>query len=315
VTEQQEHGTSAGEAPPLTLTPTSGERTEPVTLQADRPVLVGRCAEADLRLSHESVSKRHARLECVERTWHVTDLGSLNGTYKGGVRLEPEQAAELVSGEELAIGKSIFRVCIGPETRGTGSADPYRTRATIFLRLRAADDETREMGWEDFRSRYAPVIVGFARNAGLRAQDADDVLQTVMLNFFRVASTFEYDPSRGRFRGYLKRATLNVIRKRLRKRDPAATADSAALAEDEDQTERLWEEHWAEQMMARAVQEARSRFDPRTFEAFDLYARRGVPAQAVAERLDMGVNSIHQAKSRVMSAIMEIVERLREEEG
>jgi RNA polymerase sigma-70 factor (ECF subfamily) len=136
-----------------------------------------------------------------------------------------------------------------------------------------------------------------------------------MLNFFRVASTFEYDPSRGRFRGYLKRATLNVIRKRLRKRDPAATADSAALAEDEDQTERLWEEHWAEQMMARAVQEARSRFDPRTFEAFDLYARRGVPAQAVAERLDMGVNSIHQAKSRVMSAIMEIVERLREEEG
>ena len=59
---------------------------------------------------------------------------------------------------------------------GSRSDSLYATRASIFIRLRADGSLDRELGWSEFTEKYARVIAGFARNAGLRAQDADDVL-------------------------------------------------------------------------------------------------------------------------------------------
>ena len=50
-------------------------------------------------------------------------------------------------------------------------------------------------------------------------------------------------------------------------------------------------------------------------EAFELFALRGVPAEQVARRLDMPVNGVHHAKSRVLKVVREIAERIRTEEG
>ena len=112
-----------------------------------------------------------------------------------------------------------------PEEKKKGSTprgdSAYTTRASIFLRLQADGSLDRELGWQEFTEKYARVIAGFARNAGLRAQDADDVLQDVLLGFFRVSDQFDYDPERGRFRGYLKRVTLNAIRARHRRKRPS----------------------------------------------------------------------------------------------
>ncbi|MHC4990627.1 MAG: sigma-70 family RNA polymerase sigma factor [Planctomycetota bacterium] len=259
---------------PLTLTPMKGELSEPRKLEVDEPITVGRSQKCTVRLRHESVSKQHARLEHVDGGWHVTDLGSLNGTFHNGTKLVAEKPAALQEGDTIEI-----------------------------------------VGWEEFRNRYAPVIVGFARNAGLPSQDADDVLQVVMLNFFRISGQFEYDPSKGRFRGYLKRATLNVIRKRLRKKSPSFSGEPEQLGEDHPFTDELWEKAWADQVMQRAIEEVRGRFDGKTFEAFELYAQRSVPAKAVSEELDISINSVHQAKSRVVDAISQVVTRIREEEG
>jgi RNA polymerase sigma-70 factor (ECF subfamily) len=300
---------------PLTLTPMKGELSEPRKLEVDEPITVGRSQKCTVRLRHESVSKQHARLEHVDGGWHVTDLGSLNGTFHNGTKLVAEKPAALQEGDTIEIGSSSFRIDLGNGPPPSQTNDPYRTRATIFIRLRADDSQTRELGWEEFRNRYAPVIVGFARNAGLPSQDADDVLQVVMLNFFRISGQFEYDPSKGRFRGYLKRATLNVIRKRLRKKSPSFSGEPEQLGEDHPFTDELWEKAWADQVMQRAIEEVRGRFDGKTFEAFELYAQRSVPAKAVSEELDISINSVHQAKSRVVDAISQVVTRIREEEG
>lgn len=68
-------------------------------------------------------------------------------------------------------------------------------------------------------------------------------------------------------------------------------------------------------MLQRALDEAAGAFEARTMEAFELFARRGVPAAEVAERLGMSVNGVHQAKSRVLKAVGEIVARIRADEG
>src|SRR4051812_29101208 len=85
--------------------------------------------------------------------------------------------------------------------RGTmlGKPGESATNPTIFLRLKESDSAPREIAWNEFSARYAPVIGGFARRLGARPQDIDDVVQDVLMGFFVKSPTFVYDPSKGRF--------------------------------------------------------------------------------------------------------------------
>lgn len=52
---------------------------------------VGRGANNDVRLSDESVSEMHAKLQRLDDGWYVVDLGSTNGTYVGGSRVSGQR--------------------------------------------------------------------------------------------------------------------------------------------------------------------------------------------------------------------------------
>src|SRR5262245_6961856 len=49
---------------------------------------LGRTRGNDIRLESGSVSERHARLDHRDGFWVLTDLGSRNGTYLNGRRIE-----------------------------------------------------------------------------------------------------------------------------------------------------------------------------------------------------------------------------------
>lgn len=66
--------------------------------------LVGRAPDAALRLDHASVSWRHASLRWTGRGWELQDLGSLNGTFLNGNRLEPGLRSLLRVGARLRFG-------------------------------------------------------------------------------------------------------------------------------------------------------------------------------------------------------------------
>ncbi len=68
-------------------------------------------------------------------------------------------------------------------------------------------------------------------------------------------------------------------------------------------------------MLSRALEEVRRRVERRTFEAFELYGQRGVPADVVATQLGLSRDSVHQAKARVLKLAEAVVERIRAEEG
>ena len=73
-------------------------------LSVPAPVVVlGREAACDVVIDDDSVSARHARLE-YDGGWHVTDLGSVNGTAVDGTRLAPEIPAPLPYGAALRLG-------------------------------------------------------------------------------------------------------------------------------------------------------------------------------------------------------------------
>jgi pSer/pThr/pTyr-binding forkhead associated (FHA) protein len=71
---------------------------------------VGRHPDADIFLDDVTVSRRHAEFHRSGKSFQVKDLGSLNGTYFDGVRIEG--AAGLRDGSEVQVGK--FRLTFYP---------------------------------------------------------------------------------------------------------------------------------------------------------------------------------------------------------
>jgi len=68
--------------------------------------LIGRSADNDIALpdNEKRVSSKHARLDRVGTTLQITDLGSTNGTFVGGRKIEPQSPVDLKDGEKISIG-------------------------------------------------------------------------------------------------------------------------------------------------------------------------------------------------------------------
>jgi pSer/pThr/pTyr-binding forkhead associated (FHA) protein len=64
--------------------------------------VAGRHPEADIFLDDVTVSRRHAQFLREGRTFTVSDMGSMNGTYVDGQSTETQQ---LITGMEVMIGK------------------------------------------------------------------------------------------------------------------------------------------------------------------------------------------------------------------
>ena len=75
-----------------------------VPLNGD-PILLGRGADATIRLDDDYVSTRHARFVPHGDEWYVEDLGSTNGTYIGSQRITAPVAVPI--GVQVRIGKTI----------------------------------------------------------------------------------------------------------------------------------------------------------------------------------------------------------------
>ena len=72
------------------------------------PLLIGRGADAAIRLDDDYVSTRHARIASSGDQWYVEDLGSTNGTYIGPHRLTQPTALQL--GSQVRVGKTTLEL-------------------------------------------------------------------------------------------------------------------------------------------------------------------------------------------------------------
>ena len=73
------------------------------------PITVGKMAGAvDLVLNDQSVSRLHARISRDGNRFFIRDLNSTNGTFRNGMRLEPNASEIIEPGDEIGIGKLKF---------------------------------------------------------------------------------------------------------------------------------------------------------------------------------------------------------------
>ena len=72
-------------------------------------IIVGRDEGADVLIDNPSVSRRHAEIRLGDNGWVVEDLGSSNGTFLRGHKIEGAQSIGL--GDEIGFGK--FSIVFG----------------------------------------------------------------------------------------------------------------------------------------------------------------------------------------------------------
>ena len=71
------------------------------------PNIIGRTADTDICIDRTKVSRCHARIVVAGTTATIEDLGSKNGTYLNGERLQ--NPTLLTNGDEIWIGRSVAR--------------------------------------------------------------------------------------------------------------------------------------------------------------------------------------------------------------
>ena len=67
--------------------------------------LIGRSPACFVQLDVEHASKEHAVIKWSSGQWNIKDLGSRNGTYVDGRRLNPGEAYPLLVGQRVAFGR------------------------------------------------------------------------------------------------------------------------------------------------------------------------------------------------------------------
>ena len=76
--------------------------TDVFRLEPGRPLIIGRASSNEIPVADERSSRRHAEIFFDEGAWQVRDLGSRNGTFVDGLKLE--QAKSLVAGNQITVG-------------------------------------------------------------------------------------------------------------------------------------------------------------------------------------------------------------------
>lgn len=93
--------------PKLTLL--LGRRTMQVYDFKQPSIIIGRDDGVDVLIDNPSVSRRHAEIRLGDEGWVIEDLGSSNGTFLGGTRIQGPQSLGL--GDEVGFGK--FTIVFG----------------------------------------------------------------------------------------------------------------------------------------------------------------------------------------------------------
>jgi RNA polymerase sigma-70 factor (ECF subfamily) len=195
------------------------------------------------------------------------------------------------------------------------SAMEYTTHTTLLTRLSEGVDPA---AWNEFHDRYADLFRGFARRYGLQPADCDDIAQEVLLALSRSMGGFKYDPSKGKFRSYLKTLSLRTIFRNLRqKRDHKVLEDIETgpdKAGADPSVEAKWENEWRQHHIRQAMRRLEPEFNERDRMAFSQYAMTGRPASEAAKALGMSVDQVYQAKSRILRRLTELIgEQVRDE--
>ena len=189
--------------------------------------------------------------------------------------------------------------------------------STSVSLLQRAKEDPNGSSWHEFFDLYASLIDGWLRRRGLQSQDVEDVRQEVMGVVIRELPRFDHNGRTGAFRRWLRMTTANRLRQFWRTKQHGTGQTEVNLADMADQLEdanselsHCWKQEHDRFILDKLLAQIRGEFKPKTVAAFQKLAVHGQDAAEVAKDLEMTVNAVRIAQSRVMRSLRQMADEL-----
>lgn len=205
------------------------------------------------------------------------------------------------------------------------SSDSLRTSKTL---LEALGGSNNNQSCARFYALYHRFVAGIVRRGGLQPADAEEVIQDVFIHSLRNIHTFQSDPDRGTFRGWLARLARWRVEDRRRKiaRERGLIVDLNAPFADETGTgsdpiqdlpdptnaERESDEtDWQQLILTEALARLAETVPAKHYQVFTLYSLQHQSVLRVARDLGVNPGAVYLIGHRLTKKLRVIVEELK----
>jgi RNA polymerase sigma-70 factor, ECF subfamily len=203
------------------------------------------------------------------------------------------------------------------------TADFSRTRRSLLTRLKNWDDRK---GWQEFMDKYGRFIFGMARKQGFSIEEAEDVVQDVLVSVAKKMPEFRYLGEKGSFKAWLvmivKSRVIDHLRKKYRRLpsaqfsggEPDETRVEERVAQHEDvlSHESVWAGEWESHVLETALARVKERLPAKHFLAFRMCTQQQKSPGEVARALGISLPMIYVIRHRAGRMVAKEIEALRE---
>jgi RNA polymerase sigma-70 factor (ECF subfamily) len=178
------------------------------------------------------------------------------------------------------------------------------TRASLISRVRCQESRA----WDELVELYGPLIAHWCYRFELDSHSTADCIQDVFTAVSRALPTYAAQKTHGAFRGWLWTITRNKIydllrRNRLHSQPRGGTSAMELLNEIPDFQDSDHEPSSAEELkslVARALDQIRCEFEPRSLEIFMRSVIDQVATDLVAIEFHVQPATVRQVRSRIL---------------
>ncbi|MCA9599654.1 MAG: DUF4388 domain-containing protein [Myxococcales bacterium] len=149
-------------------------------IEEGRQIIIGRSSDLDMVLVEEMVSRRHAQIEMRNGVITIQDMGSTNGTFVNGEKI---QSAMLREGDRVLIGTSILKVVAVSAEAPSSKRDLEGLAARRAAQRRGKDDAPRMTGnLEEIPLPDLLQLFGTSRKTGVLVLRTDTSIGRIYLD-------------------------------------------------------------------------------------------------------------------------------------
>ena len=197
------------------------------------------------------------------------------------------------------------------------------TRMTLIERLKQWDD--RE-SWKEFFETYWKLIYGVALRAGLRPEEAQDVVQETVISVSKNIGKFKADASFGSFKGWLLQLTRWRIADQFRKRpqeeiarahlsahftdDPSTATEEKIPDASSSSFDSIWEDEWKKNLLQAALERLHRRVSAKHDQIFHAHVIADMPVSKVAKMLGTNAALVYLVKHRLSPMLKKAVREI-----
>jgi RNA polymerase sigma-70 factor (ECF subfamily) len=198
--------------------------------------------------------------------------------------------------------------------RAPKSHDPIAvTRQSLIARLNDWGDQKK---WQEFFETYWRLIHSVAMRAGLRDDEAQEVVQETCIAVAK--NVAGYDSKAGSFKSWLLQMARWRITDQFRKRQEKRFGRGAARDDDDTRATgtidrlpgagqaaftEMWEEEWQLHVLAAALTRVKRRVEAKHYQIFDCVVVKQWSAAKAAKELGVNIAQVYLVKHRLKAML------------